>query len=360
MRRRFPILVAAAMGALSHAAHAQSTAFTYQGELKNAGTPANGLYDIRFRLFDTPAGNGQVGSTLCVNNVQVSNGRFTTILDFGQQFANISARHLEIEVRPDSGQDCTNTNGYAMLTPRQQLTTAPRAATANTAFTLSAPDGFPSNAVVVDNDGRVGVGTATPGAPIHIASSFAVLNLQDVGASVNQTGYVSFRNNIGTETAWVGFGTAGDPDFSIVNARSSGDIVLNPFSGNVGIATATPTAKLEVRGEVRYGSLGQYRPIAGEEPLRTIRGAVSANGSIINGSGFTVTRSFTGTYVISFNTAFSGAPAVTATAEYSANPGQAFAMTDGVATGSATIRVFGAADNFLQDVPFNFIAVGPR
>ena len=33
---------------------AQTTAFTYQGKLTDAGNPANGNYDLQFKLFDTP------------------------------------------------------------------------------------------------------------------------------------------------------------------------------------------------------------------------------------------------------------------------------------------------------------------
>jgi hypothetical protein len=78
--------------------------------------------------------------------------------------------------------------------------------------------------------------------------------LQDTASAANQAGYVSYRNNSNVETAWVGFGSAGDPDFSIVNARSGGDIILNPFTGNVGIGTTSPAADLDVRGNIRLGS----------------------------------------------------------------------------------------------------------
>ncbi len=40
------------------------TAFTSQGDLAAAGTPAAGADDLRFRLYDAVAGGNQVGSTL--------------------------------------------------------------------------------------------------------------------------------------------------------------------------------------------------------------------------------------------------------------------------------------------------------
>src|SRR5437667_9036949 len=77
-------------------AAAQSTAFTYQGRLKNGAQLASGLHDLQFRLFDAVAGGSQVGPTQCVDNLLVSEGLFTTTLDFGQQYATPSPRFLEV------------------------------------------------------------------------------------------------------------------------------------------------------------------------------------------------------------------------------------------------------------------------
>ena len=67
-------------------AHAQSTAFTYQGRLTSGTNVANGTYHLRFALFDTLTVGNQVGSTLTNAPVNVSNGLFTVALDFGNQF----------------------------------------------------------------------------------------------------------------------------------------------------------------------------------------------------------------------------------------------------------------------------------
>lgn len=49
-------LALAAALALASSALAQplSTAFTFQGELASAGSPATGTYDFKFLLFDAP------------------------------------------------------------------------------------------------------------------------------------------------------------------------------------------------------------------------------------------------------------------------------------------------------------------
>ena len=76
------------------------TAFSYQGQLKSTDGPVNGIHDLRFRLFDAAVVGAQVGSTYCIDGVNVINGLFTVPLDFGAQF-NGDKRFLEIQVRAD-------------------------------------------------------------------------------------------------------------------------------------------------------------------------------------------------------------------------------------------------------------------
>ena len=52
-------------------------AFTIQGELGQSGSPAPGPVDLRFRLYDSLAGPGQIGSQLGATNVALVAGRFT-------------------------------------------------------------------------------------------------------------------------------------------------------------------------------------------------------------------------------------------------------------------------------------------
>jgi hypothetical protein len=111
-----------------------TTAFSYQGELQTAGAPASGVHDLRFRLYDAATGDGLVGTELCSDNVTVTDGRFTVALDFGAVFTG-QQRFLEIEVRADTGLDCSNPTGFTILNPRQPLTAAP-----NAAFALNAAD----------------------------------------------------------------------------------------------------------------------------------------------------------------------------------------------------------------------------
>ncbi len=60
------------VSALSACFAPAQTAFTYQGELTVDGAPAQGLHDLRFRLYDFVG--TQVGSTLCAGNVPAAGG----------------------------------------------------------------------------------------------------------------------------------------------------------------------------------------------------------------------------------------------------------------------------------------------
>ena len=98
------------------------TAFTYQGQLSDGGSPADGTYDFEFKLHDHSTSDSQVGSTLYVDDKEVTNGLFTLQLDFGSGVFTGDARYLEIGVRPGA-----TTGAYTTLTPRQELTAAPYA-----------------------------------------------------------------------------------------------------------------------------------------------------------------------------------------------------------------------------------------
>src|SRR5215212_11487351 len=50
--------------------------FSYQGQLKDGGNPANGPYDFQFKLYDASSGGTQAGSTVAMLNQPVTGGLF--------------------------------------------------------------------------------------------------------------------------------------------------------------------------------------------------------------------------------------------------------------------------------------------
>lgn len=111
-------------------AHAQGTAFTYQGRLNDGTNAATGNYDLSFAIFNAMTGGTQQGGGLTNAPTAVSNGLFTVMLDFGNQFTG-GDRWLEIAVRTNGG------GAFTTLAHRQPLTPTPYAVFANTASNLT-------------------------------------------------------------------------------------------------------------------------------------------------------------------------------------------------------------------------------
>ncbi|MHC4501235.1 MAG: hypothetical protein ACYS21_19230 [Planctomycetota bacterium] len=119
------LVIALGMAGVANSAP-MGTAFTYQGRLSDANSPADGSYDFEFELFDQDAGGNQFGNTVTKDEVDVIDGYFTVLLDFVND-ANVldgDARWLQIAVRPGEMKD---PNIYTSLQARQKITSAPYA-----------------------------------------------------------------------------------------------------------------------------------------------------------------------------------------------------------------------------------------
>src|ERR1700677_1107336 len=102
-------------------AFAQGTAFTYQGQLNVNGAPADGSYDLTFTLYTNSSGGAVTAGPITNLATAVSNGLFTTTIDFGADAFTGSSNWVQIGVR---------TNGaatFSALTPLQQITPSPYA-----------------------------------------------------------------------------------------------------------------------------------------------------------------------------------------------------------------------------------------
>jgi hypothetical protein len=98
-------------------AGAQTTAFTYQGQLALNGSPASGNFDMKFRLYRQD--NSQAGSEVARAGVPVGDGLFTVSLDFTESPFDGRRLWLEMDVKQGAS--------YVTLAPRMELTSTPYA-----------------------------------------------------------------------------------------------------------------------------------------------------------------------------------------------------------------------------------------
>ncbi len=301
-------IIAAAAAVLAavtvQGASGQSTAFTYQGELKDGDAGINAA-EARFvfRVWTAQTGGSQIGSDWVAYPVPIVDGIFTALVDFGTTPFNGLVRWLEIGVDPAGG------TSYTWMAPRQQVTAAPLAIYAqhggDNPWRLSGD-------IIYYNTGNVGVGTSSPTSRFHVtdtgpaptllsvsdaqaASGTAVHGRLDAGAGYGVHGEATATASgeiagvYGDATARYGYGVKGENHasngtpvgvggvvsaasgygLSGVNNATTGDAAgvygrsysatgfggyflgRGYFSGRVGIGTASPTTELDVAGTVK-------------------------------------------------------------------------------------------------------------
>jgi len=166
----------------SIALRAQTASFTYQGKLTDNGLAANGSYQMQFALFDAAANGNQLGATVSISNVQVTNGIFTVSLDFGAAAFSGAGRFLQISV-------FSNTSAsFVALNPRQAVTSAPyaiKSLNAETAENSNNLGGIAANQYVLTGDARLADDrNPTSGSGFYIQNRIT----EQSGASFNISG----------------------------------------------------------------------------------------------------------------------------------------------------------------------------
>lgn len=224
-------------------------AFTYQGELKQAGLPANGTYDFEFKLFTDAQGGVQVGQTTTVPNVAVTNGRFTALIDPGAAATNPFWGWIQIASRTGGAPT------FTPLSPRQRVTPAPFANRALAEWLV--PVG--SNILSVDaSRTKLFLNRTTP------VNEFEYFGITVPTVSDDYGGmYIKSQSNDGRP--FYGFSVGGRASWTYMDGLSGqwrvynfGDRIAVTPTGFVGIGETNPAALLDVNGTVR-GSTFTYR-----------------------------------------------------------------------------------------------------
>jgi len=231
------------------------TAFIYQGRLTDQGDPASGSYDIKFHLYDASSGGSLLG-TETKNGMVLLDGYFDVELDFGDNVFTGEARWLEIEVAPGGS------GIFTPLIPRQELTPTPYALYA---LNGSSGGGFWTDSgdhIYNTNSGNVGIGTINPIFELDVEGVIRSSNVGSCTGEVQLSGpdgspgliFLSndpegYRANIVRKRDGLGFGVHAD------TSNPGAEEMWISNSGNVGIGTSTPDAKLDVRGEIHTGNI---------------------------------------------------------------------------------------------------------
>lgn len=257
---------------------------SFQGLLLIGGNPANGVYDFRLRLYNSPVAGAQVGPAVTSDDQNVVNGLYTLSLDFGNVF-NGTAYYMAVEYRPGA-----SNGAYTLLNPRQALTPAAYsqfARAAGSVFAQTNPSGVPNgdgfrlrfdnNYFAVGGDALVvektDANTATPDGGIAfvntgndgaVDAAMVVRGNGDVGVGLTNPAYRLTVRDINHQLAIVDSDNA-NKTWTLTSHQASSGIglwengvdgrLMVEAGGNVGIGTTDPQSKLHVNnGAIRLTS----------------------------------------------------------------------------------------------------------
>ncbi len=321
-------------------AHAQGTAFNYQGRLVNDGVAANGAYDFIFTLHDAEADGNPVGGPLTRDALAVSAGQFVAPLDFGAGVFTGAPRWLQISVRVTG-----TAEAHALLAPRQALLPTPyaiyassagsvangtvTAAQLNTGGLAPAPGQFLSydggsftwtdpGVAAGDiwtlngldayyNAGKVGIGTANPQNRLHVYDpAGAVSQRIETGGGINAWARTEYANangqwNIGTSRGFNGdqlyFARQGSAGIAF-GLQPNGDAFLQ---GKLTVRTAGYGFE-HTDGTIRLGtyidSTGGWLGTMSNHPLKFFVNDGLQPSLTINADGSTTTVSGPGSVIV--------------------------------------------------------------
>ena len=279
---------------------AVGSGFSYQGELLDNGSPANGDYDMTFIAFETELATLPLATVFTFSN-PVTNGLFNiSNIDFETNDEIYFGDEIWIEIQIKKSSD---TGILETLTSRQRINSVPysvQAETAGFAYTANTlAAGFANNREVLTFDGtawralatawqetpnlvytrniqpgsQISIGTATPNAGTKftvntftngIISQFIgnanVYNeFMEAGVAKGYIGSFQDGSHSGTTSDDFEIGTSGS------NATGKVHLTINAIpkvtvsdNGNVGIINTTPIGKFQVDTDALVVTSGDF------------------------------------------------------------------------------------------------------
>ncbi len=275
------------------------TEFSYQGRLDENGSPAIGVFDMRFRVYDEPIAGNPISVLVTKSAVPVDNGLFTTELDF-LELLPAGPLYLEIGVRRLS-------DPFTTLSPRQQILPTPLAG-----YALSGSlTGITSGAINQLPGPLVGIAEANPIATLHvqqqdlsidvpaIAGDDLIIEAADAVLGLYSNSGGGFGS--GMSLAEVGSGGVVTNKWLLIRETTTGGnglrFVFGPGNNpggaapalylddtnRVGVNTTAPLAPLHVAGDALIDGIVNLSPRTRRLhiPASAFRSADSANVTVI-------------------------------------------------------------------------------
>jgi hypothetical protein len=285
----------AALFALRGAALAEpvTTAFTYQGRLHHNGSPANGIYDLRFELYVAATGGSPIGAPVVLPSQIITGGLFSADLNFGGPAVfDGTAYWLAVSAKPGGTATYVPVPGRAAIRPAPYSIHALSAAgvkdgaitsnsLANGAVTgaklassavglaqlnatgtpgsgqvlayngsglswITPPGGGGGGPWLLNgvntyyNNGNVGIGTQTPANKLTVRTTDSGYGMEHTNGTVRLATYAGGANPFG---GWLGT-ISNHPLSFFVNDGSSSMVIAT--NGNVGIGTVSAAGKLHL------------------------------------------------------------------------------------------------------------------
>ena len=278
------LIVITWVGHLNRAAAQGTSAFTYQGQLVTGGSPANGTYDFTFALFNNDSTNtGQVGNIVTNFGVGVTNGLFTTSLDFGAVFGS-NANWLAIDVRTNGAAKFTALSPLQQVTPTPYALYAPSAGAAETATTASVANSVAGTNITGTVSPANLPGTLVTNSEINVTLNGAFSGNGSGLTNLPASGIVGLPSTSGVSSV--------NSQAGAVNIYSS--VVSGPTAG-LGVATGSGLIDLIVTNANNLVTTGSAPTFSGMTNLGPLE---ATNGNFLNLQAGSEAEGGTGNYDI--------------------------------------------------------------